>query len=60
MPNPLVLGFSEVYKDGAKFLVSAIELQNVSIVFANVETAMSSGTDNISNYVLTLALPSVS
>ena len=55
--NPLLSGDFKMNKTKAKFHFRTIEVQEIRDAFANVNTAKSFGTDNISRYFLKLALP---
>ena len=55
--NPLLSGEYEINKDKAKFHFKTIELKDIRDAFAKVKPAKSFGTDNISSYFMTLALP---
>ena len=55
--NPLLSGEYEVNKDKTKFNFKTIEVKDIRDAFAKVKTTMSFGNDNISSYILKLALP---
>ena len=55
--NPLLSGDYHVNKDKAKFCFRTIKVQEIRDAIANIKTAKSSGTDNISSYFLKLAFP---
>ena len=55
--NPLLSGEYEVNKDKAKFHFKIIELKDIRDAFAKVKTTKSFGIDNLSSYLMKLALP---
>ena len=57
VPNPLLSGDFEMNKTKAKFHFRTIEVQEIRDAFAKVKPAKSFGIDNISSYLLKLALP---
>ena len=56
-PNPLLPGDYKVNQNEARFHFRTIEVQEIRNAFATVKIAKSFGTDNISSYILKLALP---
>ena len=57
VPNPLLTGDYEITNYKTIFRFRTIDVQEIRDAIANITTAKSFGTDNISSYFLKLALP---